>query len=154
MDLGSVLPREALVEPKGRYMADLMGRGVQGTAEAVVLPSTTEEVAAVMRWCYEHDVPLTTRGGGSGYGKPLPARRAIGDHPHRIDRLMRRSGSDEDMESLQILLVTGMMRSRITCGSDRRPGPNSPHAISPSSGSITWTPSLFNCATLRCVAAC
>src|SRR4051794_41787429 len=43
-----------------------MGRGVQGTADAVVLPSSVEEVAAVMRWCYEHDVALTARGGGTG----------------------------------------------------------------------------------------
>ena len=61
-----MISREAIVEPKGQYLADLMGRGVQGTADAVVLPSTSEEVAAVMRWCYEHDVPLTARGGGTG----------------------------------------------------------------------------------------
>jgi glycolate oxidase subunit GlcD len=65
-DLAGVIPREAVMEPEGRYLADLMGRGVQGSAEAVVMPSTAEEVAAVMRWCYEHDVPLTARGGGTG----------------------------------------------------------------------------------------
>ena len=42
----------------------------------------------------------------------------------------------------------------MSCGSGRRPGPNSPHAISPSAGSITRTPSAFSCATLRWVAAC
>ena len=57
---------ESLVEPQGRYLADLMGRGVQGSADAVVLPSSAEEVAAVMRWCYDNDVPLTARGGGTG----------------------------------------------------------------------------------------
>jgi len=66
VELTSVVPAEAILEPQGRYLADLMGRGVQGTADAVVLPSTTEEVAAVMRWCYEHNVPLTARGGGTG----------------------------------------------------------------------------------------
>lgn len=66
MELTSVLPAEAIVEPQGRYLADLMGRGVHGSADAVVLPSTVDEVAAVMRWCYEHDVPLTARGGGTG----------------------------------------------------------------------------------------
>ena len=66
MGLADVLPADAIVEPKGRYLADLMGRGVQGTADAVVLPSTADEVAAVMRWCYENDVPLTARGGGTG----------------------------------------------------------------------------------------
>src|SRR6185312_367304 len=42
--LADVLPAGAIVEPKGRYLADLMGRGVQGTAEAVVLPSSADVV--------------------------------------------------------------------------------------------------------------
>jgi glycolate oxidase subunit GlcD len=66
MGVASVVSAESLVEPQGRYLADLMGRGVRGTADAVVLPSSVEEVAAVMRWCYDHDVPLTPRGGGTG----------------------------------------------------------------------------------------
>jgi glycolate dehydrogenase FAD-linked subunit len=66
VELAEVVSPGSLVEPQGRYLADLMGRGVQGTADAVVLPATTEEVAAVLRWCYEHDVPLTARGGGTG----------------------------------------------------------------------------------------
>ena len=69
---------ESLVEPQGRYLADLMGRGVQGTAEAVVLPSSVEEVAAVMRWCYEHDVALTARGGGTGLaGGAIPVAGGV-----------------------------------------------------------------------------
>jgi FAD/FMN-containing dehydrogenase len=66
VELADVLPSDAIVEPQGQYLADLMGRGVRGSADTVVLPSTVEEVAAVMRWCYEHDVPLTARGGGTG----------------------------------------------------------------------------------------
>ena len=55
-----------------------MGRGVVGTADAVVLPSTVEEVAAVMRWCYETDVPLTARGGGTGLaGGAIPVEGGI-----------------------------------------------------------------------------
>jgi glycolate oxidase subunit GlcD len=78
VDLASVLPSEAIVEPQGRYLADLMGRGVQGTADAVVLPSSAEEVAAVMRWCYENDVPLTARGGGTGLaGGAIPVGGGI-----------------------------------------------------------------------------
>ena len=78
MSLADVLPAEAIVEPKGRYLADLMGRGVQGTAEAVVLPSSAEEVAAVMRWCYENDVALTARGGGTGLaGGAIPVMGGV-----------------------------------------------------------------------------
>lgn len=41
-------------------------RAVHGRAEAVVLPGSAEQVTAVLRWCYDHDVPITARGGGTG----------------------------------------------------------------------------------------
>jgi glycolate oxidase subunit GlcD len=41
-------------------------RGVDGRADAVVLPGSAEEVAAVVAWCYAHDVPIVPRGGGTG----------------------------------------------------------------------------------------
>jgi glycolate oxidase subunit GlcD len=75
--LESILPPEAILEPQG-YLTDLMGRGVVGTADAVVMPSTVDEVAAVMRWCYEHEVPLTARGGGTGLaGGAVPVEGGI-----------------------------------------------------------------------------
>src|SRR5262249_14357551 len=78
MELAQVLPPEAILEPQGRYLADLMGRGVTGTADAGVMPSTAAEVAAVMRWCYENDVPLTARGGGTGLaGGAIPVEGGI-----------------------------------------------------------------------------
>ena len=43
------------------------GAGVHGRPDAVVLPASTEAVARVMAWCYEHDVALIPRGGGSGF---------------------------------------------------------------------------------------
>src|SRR3954451_23868802 len=78
MGVADVVSPESVVQVKGRYLADLMGRGLQGTAEAVVLPSSVEEVAAVMRWCYEHDVPLTARGGGTGLaGGAIPVEGGV-----------------------------------------------------------------------------
>jgi hypothetical protein len=47
MGIADVVSPESLVEVKGRYLADLMGRGLEGTADAVVLPSSVDEVAAV-----------------------------------------------------------------------------------------------------------
>jgi glycolate oxidase subunit GlcD len=41
-------------------------RGLEGRAEAVVLPGSAEQVAEVVRWCYAHDVPIVARGGGTG----------------------------------------------------------------------------------------
>src|ERR1041385_7290932 len=90
MGLAEVLPPEALVEPQGRYLADLMGRGVQGSADAVVMPSTVDEVAAVMRWCYENDVPLTARGGGTGLaGGAIPVEGGVVLGFERLNRVRR-----------------------------------------------------------------
>ncbi len=41
--------------------------GLRGQAAAVVLPGSAEEVAAVVSWCYERDVAIVPRGGGTGY---------------------------------------------------------------------------------------
>ena len=50
------------------YLADSTeSRAIRGRADAIALPADATEVAAVLRWCYEHDVPLTPRGGGTGF---------------------------------------------------------------------------------------
>jgi len=41
--------------------------GLRGQAAAVVLPGSAEEVAAVVSWCYEREVAIVPRGGGTGY---------------------------------------------------------------------------------------
>src|SRR3954452_4981438 len=41
--------------------------GLSGRASALVAPSSAEEVAAVVGWCYDHDVALVPVGGRSGY---------------------------------------------------------------------------------------
>jgi glycolate oxidase subunit GlcD len=55
------------VGPASEYNRDLSRRrGVEGRADAVALPAGPEEVRALLAWCYEHDVPITPRGGGTG----------------------------------------------------------------------------------------
>lgn len=50
------------------YLSDATeSRGLHGHADAVVLPRTASEVAEVVAWCYEHDAPITPRGGGTGF---------------------------------------------------------------------------------------
>jgi glycolate oxidase subunit GlcD len=88
MELADVLPPEALLEPQPRYLADLMGRGVVGSADAIVMPSTAEEVAAVLRWCYDNDVPLTARGGGTGLaGGAIPVAGGVVIGFERLNRI-------------------------------------------------------------------
>jgi len=49
-----------------------------GACAAVVEPRSTEEVAAVVRWAYEHEVPVVPRGGGTGYaGGAVPFAGSI-----------------------------------------------------------------------------
>lgn len=53
--------------PSAELLADATAqRGLHGHADAFAAPADTREVAAVMAWCYDHDVPLTPRGGGTG----------------------------------------------------------------------------------------
>ena len=50
------------------YLADATeSRAIRGRADAVALPRDATEVASVLRWCYEHDVPVVPRGGGTGF---------------------------------------------------------------------------------------
>ena len=88
MSLADVIAPESIVEPQGRYLTDLMGRGVVGSADAVVFPSSAEEVAAVLRWCYEHDTPLTARGGGTGLaGGAIPVSGGVVIGFDRLNRV-------------------------------------------------------------------
>jgi glycolate dehydrogenase FAD-linked subunit len=48
----------------GEYLTDFTR--APGRADAVVLPRDAEEVAAVLAWCYERDVVIVPRGGGTG----------------------------------------------------------------------------------------
>ncbi len=61
------------------YLADATeARGLRGRADAVVLPRTSAEVAEVVAWCYEHDAPITPRGGGTGFaGGAVPLGGAV-----------------------------------------------------------------------------
>jgi glycolate oxidase subunit GlcD len=59
---------EARMPVDAAYLADASASmGLRGRADAVALPADAHEVAAVVRWCYERDVPVVPRGGGTGY---------------------------------------------------------------------------------------
>ena len=72
-DLAALLGPGEVVDPAARaggpYLSDATAsRGIHGRADAIALPRSAEQVAAVLAYAYDHDVALTTRGGGSGYG--------------------------------------------------------------------------------------
>ena len=41
-------------------------RGLRAIPDAVVRPVDAKELTRVLAWCYEHEVPIVARGGGSG----------------------------------------------------------------------------------------
>jgi glycolate oxidase subunit GlcD len=50
------------------YLTDATeSRNIRGRADAVALPRDAAQVSDTVAWCYEHDVPITPRGGGSGF---------------------------------------------------------------------------------------
>src|SRR6478672_11936165 len=67
--LAAIVGPGALRTPAPReYLSDgTAGRGLEGWADAVVLPGSTEEVAAVVAHCYANDLAITPRGGGTGF---------------------------------------------------------------------------------------
>ncbi|MHB8532266.1 MAG: FAD-binding oxidoreductase [Solirubrobacteraceae bacterium] len=79
--LGGVVGAEHVLDPGegSPYDSDASGRrGLAGRAEAVALPGSAEQVAAVVAWCYEHDVPVVPRGGGTGLvGGAVPSEGGV-----------------------------------------------------------------------------
>jgi glycolate oxidase subunit GlcD len=80
-ELSRVIGVEHVLEPAARspYNHDSSNRrDVVGHADAVALPGTAQEVAAVVAWCYEHDVPIVPRGGGTGLvGGAVPTQGGV-----------------------------------------------------------------------------
>ena len=65
MGLAEVISPESLVGPHGRWLTELMGRGVVSTADPVRLPP-------------KNDVPLTALGGGTGFaGGAIPVEGGV-----------------------------------------------------------------------------
>jgi glycolate oxidase subunit GlcD len=67
-ELGAIVGDDHVeAPPPAAYLHDAtISRGLRGRADAVVRPADAQEVARVVAWCYEHDVPIVPRGGGSG----------------------------------------------------------------------------------------
>jgi glycolate oxidase subunit GlcD len=63
-------------------------QGLRGSPSAVVLPASTAEVAAVVRWCYERDIAIVARGGGTGFaGGSVPVDGGVVVDLQRMSRL-------------------------------------------------------------------
>src|SRR3712207_7793180 len=84
----------AYVEDASRAM------GLRGRADAVVRPGTAEEVTAVVAWCYEHDVALIPRGGGTGYagGRSEEHTSELQSRQYLVCRLLLEKKTTQDLQ--------------------------------------------------------
>lgn len=59
------------------------------TGDLVVAPRSVEEVVEVLAACWKHDVPVTTRGAGTGnYGQAMPLSGGVVLHMRHLDRIL------------------------------------------------------------------
>ena len=84
-----VVGREYLRESAGdltAYAADALGIG--HPPDLVVLPGTTQDIAAIARLCHEQRVPLVVRGAGTGYtGGAVPTAGGLVLSMERLNRI-------------------------------------------------------------------
>jgi glycolate dehydrogenase FAD-linked subunit len=68
-ELKTLLGPDAVLPGTTRaYLTDATeSRNLKGRADAIALPKDADQVADTVTWCYEHDVPIIPRGGGSGF---------------------------------------------------------------------------------------
>jgi len=81
------------------YGTDALKRG--RPADVVVFPSTTEEVAAVVRICAERRIPIVPRGGGTGYtGGSVPLQGGVVLSLERMNRIL-------EIDEANLLAIVG-----------------------------------------------
>jgi glycolate oxidase subunit GlcD len=91
-ELGALLgPERVLPGTTAAYLADATeSRNLRGRADAVALPEDAHQVARTVGWCYEHDVPIVPRGGGTGYtGGAVPLDGGVVVSLERLAKMRR-----------------------------------------------------------------
>jgi len=91
-DPSRVLTHPQVVEQLSRdfyWYSPVLRRQLDGkVGELVVQPLAEKEVVAILRYCHAHDLPVTTRGAGTGnYGQAVPLRGGVVLDLARMDRI-------------------------------------------------------------------
>jgi glycolate oxidase len=82
-------------------------------ADLVLVPGTTDEIAAIARLCNEHRTPLVVRGAGTGYtGGAVPIRGGVVLSMERFNRILE---IDEDnlLAVVQANVITGELQDAV-----------------------------------------
>ncbi|MBY6268682.1 FAD-binding oxidoreductase, partial [Parageobacillus thermoglucosidasius] len=78
--------------------------------KAVVFPKNTEEVAAVVKYCHEHDLPFLARGAGTGLsGGAIPLNGEVIISLVRMKRLI-----SVDLENRRAVVEPGFVNLKLT----------------------------------------
>ncbi len=82
----------------------------KGLPQAVVLPDTTEQVAAVVRACHRSGVPFTARGGGTGLsGGALPVAGGVLIALVKLNRIL-----EVDLANLRAVVEPGLVNLQLS----------------------------------------
>jgi glycolate oxidase len=77
--------------------------------DAVAFPRTTDEVAAIMKVCHQHRVPVTTRGAGTGLsGAALPIQGGLVISTQNMNQIL-----DVDTQNYQMTVQPGVINQVI-----------------------------------------
>src|SRR5205814_9069562 len=91
-ELESLLGRDGVLASEAArftYEADALTLE-RFSPDVVVLPRSTDEVAAVVRWAAAHGLPVTPRGAGTGLaGGATPERGGVVLSLNRMERVLR-----------------------------------------------------------------
>jgi FAD/FMN-containing dehydrogenase len=102
---------EELRPAPAEYLHDAtITRGLRGSAAAVMRPADAAEVRQVVAWCYENDVPIVPRGGGSGLAGgavPLDERAVV----LSLERLTRVRSFDPELWRMNV--EAGVLTSHV-----------------------------------------
>ena len=87
-----LLPQEILSEPAG-LLTD-QRRRYTGTADLVLQPQSVEAVKTIMRFCFEHRIPVTPQGGNTGLCGAAVPRGGVLLNLSRLNRIRNISTAD------------------------------------------------------------
>ncbi len=110
--IGAVLPDDAVVsEPEQLRTYECDGlTGHRVVPGLVVLPSTTEQVQAVVRACHAEGVPFVARGAGTGLsGGALPVADGVVISLARLNRIL-----ELDLDSERVVVQPGVTNLQVT----------------------------------------
>jgi glycolate oxidase len=83
--------------------------GVEMSPSAVVWPRSTEDVVKVMKYAYEHSIPVVPRGAGTGVtAGAVPSKGSIILSFEKMKRIL-----EIDSENLQVLCEPGVINGRL-----------------------------------------